>query len=51
MRVEFVAATWQVEVETQARVQDPPLYVSLPRPVTMSGAPLKEWETVIALYA
>ena len=51
-RVEFVAATWEVDVETQAGEQTPPLRISFPFAVTMaSGVQLKEVEQLVALFA
>ena len=52
-REEFVARTWEVEVETQDGAQEPPLKMSFPCAITFPnpGGGWKEGERVIALYA
>ena len=47
-----MAATWEVDVETQAGEQTPPLRISFPCIAAMaSGVQLKEAEQLVALYA
>ena len=52
-REEFVATTWEVEVETQDGQREPPLKMSFPYAITFPnpGGGWKEGETIIALYA
>ena len=52
-REEFVATTWEVEVETQDGPREPPLKLSFPCAITFPspGGGWKEGETIIALYA
>ena len=52
-REEFVATTWDVEVETQDGQREPPLKISFPCAITFPnpGGGWKEGETIIALYA
>ena len=53
VRVEFMAATWEVDVETQAGEQTPPpLRILFPCAITMaSGVQLKEAQQVVAMFA
>ena len=47
-----MAATWEVDMETQAGEQTPPLRISFPCAVTMVwGVQPKEAEQLVALYA
>ena len=52
-REEFVATTWEIEVETQDGAREPPLKISFPCAIThpSPGGGWKEGERVIALYA
>ena len=52
-REEFVATTWEVEVQTQDGPQEPPLKISFPCAIMFPdpGGGWKEGETIIALYA
>ena len=52
-REEFVATTWEIEVETQDGARKPPLKISFPCAITHPnpGGGWKEGERVIALYA
>ena len=52
-REEFVATTWEIEVQTQHGAQEPPLKMSFPCAITYSnpGGGWKEGERIIALYA
>ena len=50
---EFVATTWEIEVETQDGAREPPLKISFPCAITHPnpGGGWKEGERVTALYA
>ena len=52
-REEFVATTWEIEVETQDGAREPPLKISFPCAITHPNprGGWKEGERVIALYA
>ena len=52
-REEFVATTWEIEVETQDGAREPPLKMSFPCAITYPnpGGGWKDGERVIALYA
>ena len=52
-REEFVATTWEIEVETQDGAREPPLKISFPCAITYPnpGGGWKEGERIIALYA
>ena len=52
-REEFVATTWEIEVETQDGAREPPLKMSFPCAITYPnpGGGWKEGERIIALYA
>ena len=52
-REEFMATTWEVEVETQDGPREPPHKIAFPRTITFPnpGGGWKEGETIIALYA
>ena len=52
-REEFVATTWEVEVETQDGQREPPLKMSFPCAITLPnpGGGWKEGQTIVALNA
>ena len=50
-RIEFVAATWEVDVETQAGERTPAFRISFPCAVNMAGVQLKDGEQLVGLYA
>ena len=50
-RIEFVAAAWEVDVETQAGERTPAFRISFPCIVKMAGVQLKDGEQLVGLYA
>ena len=52
-REEFVATTWEIEVETQDGAREPPLKMCFPYAITHPnpGGGWKEGERIVALYA
>ena len=50
-RIEFVAATLEVHVESQARERTPAFRISLPCAVTMVGVQPKNGEQLVGLYS
>ena len=50
-RIEFVAATWEVDVEMQAGERTPAFRISFPSAIKMAGVQLKDGEQLVGLYA
>ena len=49
-RIEFVAATWEVDVETQAGERTPAVRISFPCAVHMTRVQLKDGQQLVGLY-
>ena len=49
--IEFVVATWKVDVETHAGERTPAFRISFPCAVKMVGVQLKDGEQLVRVYA